>query len=90
MAPDSIIKKVASENAKVDHIVNVLPHTNEKDLSHESHVKCINTSTDDFIYDNIDEELELHARTYVAVGAVVIIYFIKVIALQGPPAVVYT
>lgn len=44
--------------------------------------------TVDLVYDNVDEEPELHARTYVAVGAIFILYLVQVLALQGPPAVV--
>ncbi|KAJ9633594.1 hypothetical protein H2204_006800 [Knufia peltigerae] len=44
--------------------------------------------TANMVYDNVDEEPELHARTYVAVGAIFILYLVQVMALQGPPAVV--
>ena len=35
-----------------------------------------------------DAEPELHARTYIALAAMVLLNYIQVLALQGPPAVV--
>lgn len=40
------------------------------------------------IYDDADQEPELHARTYVAVAAMFMLNLVQVFALQGPPAVV--
>lgn len=40
------------------------------------------------IYDNAEEEPELHARTYIALTSMVVLNFVQVFALQGPPAVV--
>lgn len=35
-----------------------------------------------------DVEPELHVRTYIALAAMVLLNYIQVLALQGPPAVV--
>jgi hypothetical protein len=41
-----------------------------------------------FVYDDNEEEPELHARTYFALVAMLFLNFVQVLALQGPPAVV--
>ena len=45
-------------------------------------------STRDLVYDNADEEPELHLRTYIAVAAMFLLNLTQVFALQGPPVVV--
>ena len=40
------------------------------------------------VYQNTEEEPELNARTYVAFAAMVLLNYVQVFALQGPPAVV--
>ena len=39
-------------------------------------------------YDDVNEEPELHARTYVALVSMFALNLVQVFALQGPPAVV--
>jgi hypothetical protein len=39
-------------------------------------------------YNDVDEEPELHLRTYIAVAAMLLLNYVQVIALQGPPVVV--
>ncbi|CAM1503636.1 Fc.00g012270.m01.CDS01 [Cosmosporella sp. VM-42] len=38
-------------------------------------------------YSAVDEEPEIHFRTYIAVAAMLILNFVQIIALQGPPLV---
>lgn len=45
-------------------------------------------STRDLVYDNADEEPELHFRTYIAIAAMFLLNLTQVFALQGPPVVV--
>lgn len=40
------------------------------------------------VYNDIDEEPEIHFRTYIAVAAMLILNYVQIIALQGPPVVV--
>lgn len=40
------------------------------------------------VYENSEEEPELHARTYLALSAMFLLNLVQVFALQGPPAVV--
>ena len=40
------------------------------------------------IYNNAEEEPELHLRTWIAVSSMILLNFIQVFALQGPPVVV--
>jgi hypothetical protein len=61
---------------------------NEKDLSEEKHLERIVTSEENLVYDDVDEEPELHARTYIALAAMFLLNLVQVVALQGPPAVV--
>lgn len=41
------------------------------------------------IYDDVDDEPELHMRTYVALMSMFMLNLVQVFALQGPPAVVW-
>lgn len=43
---------------------------------------------ENLVYNEADEEPELHARTYLALLAMFILNLVQVVALQGPPAVV--
>lgn len=52
------------------------------------HVEGSPESEANLTYDDVDEEPELHARTYVAVAAMFMLNLVQVFALQGPPAVV--
>ncbi|KIX01170.1 uncharacterized protein Z518_08895 [Rhinocladiella mackenziei CBS 650.93] len=56
-------------------------------VSSEKYVENIVTNDRNLVYDDNEEEPELHARTYVAILAMFIPNFIQVFALQGPPAV---
>lgn len=40
------------------------------------------------VYDNDEEEPEIHTRTYLALVAMFTLNLVQVLALQGPPAVV--
>lgn len=63
------------------------PH-NEKNLSETKHLEEIVTTEHNLVYDDVDEEPELHARTYIALLAMFLLNLVQVVALQGPPAVV--
>jgi hypothetical protein len=61
---------------------------NEKTSAEEQHLEQVSKSAADLVYDNDDEEPELHMRTYVALLAMFLLNLVQVFALQGPPAVV--
>jgi hypothetical protein len=61
---------------------------NEKTSAEEKHFEQVPKSAADPVYDNDDEEPELHMRTYVALLAMFLLNLVQVFALQGPPAVV--
>jgi hypothetical protein len=61
---------------------------NEKSSAEARHQEEVSNSTVDLVYDNDDEEPELHLRTYVALAAMFLLNLVQVFALQGPPAVV--
>lgn len=42
----------------------------------------------EFVYEEVDEEPELHLRTYVALAAMFLLNLSQLIALQGPPSMV--
>ncbi|KAI6881382.1 hypothetical protein KC360_g6076 [Hortaea werneckii] len=44
-------------------------------------------STRDLVYENADDEPELHLRTYIAIAAMFLLNLTQVFALQGPPVV---
>lgn len=54
----------------------------------EKHIERVPTSDTNLVYDDQDEEPELHARTYFALAAMFLLNLVQVFALQGPPAVV--
>lgn len=58
---------------------------NEKSLSEE---KPPDRHATNLVYDDVDEEPELHARTYIALAAMFLLNLVQVVALLGPPAVV--
>ena len=74
-----------------DHISE--PKAQQVDHKNESTVDHYEHNTDEhgnLVYDNAEEEPELHGRTYLALFAMFLLNFVQVFALQGPPAVVST
>ena len=55
----------------------------------EQHEHAVD-SHGNLVYENAEEEPELHARTYLALAAMFFLNLVQVLALQGPPAVVCT
>ena len=60
------------------------------DTTYEKHFEDAGSNDDqnNLHYDEEDQEPELHARIYVALFAMFILNGVRVLALQGPPAVV--
>lgn len=58
-------------------------YEHEKELSQNTQSEQAN-----LVYDDVEEEPELHARTYIAVAAMFLLNYIQVVALTGPPAAV--
>lgn len=56
--------------------------------SPSSHVDFTATPNHALEYEDAELEPELHARTYVAFAAMLLLNFVQVFALTGPPAVV--
>jgi hypothetical protein len=76
-------------NNAVDRVVEAPSHEDEKDVSTEKNEELIFVSSEENLaYDDVDEEPELHFRTYVAVAAMFLQNLVQLFALQGPPAVV--
>ena len=46
------------------------------------------TEDGNLVYDVVDEEQEIHMRTWIALLAMFLLNLVQVFALQGPPAVV--
>jgi hypothetical protein len=66
-----------------------LPYNEKTDsLSDEKHLEHVSTNEGNLVYDDVDEEPELHARTYIALLSMFALNFVQVFALQGPPSVV--
>jgi hypothetical protein len=61
---------------------------NDKTLSEAKHIEQVVSDNSNINYDQVDEEPELHARTYLALVAMFLLNMVQVIALSGPPAVV--
>ena len=60
----------------------------KRDLSMEKQIEDSDGSDHNLHYDEVDEEPELHMRTYVALFSMFMLNMVQVVALQGPPAVV--
>jgi hypothetical protein len=62
----------------------------EKPSSQVLQVEDLKTmdTLENLVYNDTEEEPELHARTYIALLAMFILNLVQVVALQGPPAVV--
>ncbi len=64
------------------------PPVQEKNTDELKHLEHATTSPGNLVYDDEEEEPELHARTYFALLAMFFLNLVQVFALQGPPAVV--
>lgn len=60
----------------------------EKKSDEEQHLEHVETSGLNLEYNDDEEEPRIHARTYVALAAMLLLNLVQVVALQGPPAVV--
>lgn len=60
---------------------------NEQSAESEKDIEQLSDTKGNLIYDNIEEEPELHFRTYIAFGSMFLLNYVQVVALQGPPAV---
>ena len=61
------------EKQAAQHVEGISPDQSEANLT----------------YEDDDEEPELHARTYIAIVAMLMLNMVQVFGLQGPPAVVW-
>lgn len=69
------------------------PNTIDHDakVPSDQHAEHVGTTSDGNLhYENDEEEPDIHLRTYVAVGSVIVFTFAGLLSLQGPPAVVRT
>jgi hypothetical protein len=83
MASDTSAKKAPNFEAEPRQ----LP-VHEKNTMEDKNLECTPTSDLNLVYDDLDEEPELHASTYLALAAMFFLNLVQVFALQGPPAVV--
>jgi hypothetical protein len=60
----------------------------EAEINHLEATTTRDTQGTNLVYDNDNEEPELHARTWVALAAMGLLNFVVIFALLGPPAVV--
>ena len=56
----------------------------EKNLEEAEHLEQVVNSSENLVYDDNEEEPELHARTYFALLAMFFLNLVQVFALQGP------
>lgn len=79
--------KVTDESLNSDSAQAHTP-VNEKNSEKVDHLEQVVTDASNLVYDDNEEEPELHARTYFALAAMFTLNLVQVVALQGPPAVV--
>lgn len=65
------------------------PVTDEKGGSMDTRTEEIEHS-DNLVYENTEEEPELHMKTYIALAAMFMLNMVQLVALQGPPTLVRT
>ena len=75
-------------NTAADQVVEASSPDDEKEFPEEKHLERNVTSEENLVYDDVDEEPELHFRTYIALLSMFLLNLVQVFALQGPPAVV--
>lgn len=63
-------------------------HLDEKQKSSVEQYEHTTDSHGNLVYENTEEEPELHARTWIAMSAMFLLNLVQVFALQGPPSVV--
>ncbi|KIW13895.1 hypothetical protein PV08_06676 [Exophiala spinifera] len=57
----------------------------EKPCTSEQQIEILHSSQKNLNYDEADQEPVLHARTWIALGAMVMLNMVQLIALNGPP-----
>ncbi|OQU97009.1 hypothetical protein CLAIMM_03014 [Cladophialophora immunda] len=79
---DSQLEVIVKQSSTDKH-EHMLEQTDEKDV-HTEHVQDIQQN---YSYDDEDEEPELHATTWIALGSMCLLILAVLFALQGPPTV---
>lgn len=65
-----------------------LPSDEKGESLDEKYAEHAAESDGNLVYEDDDEEPELHARTYIALFSMFLLNYVQVLALQGPPAIV--
>ena len=89
MASNTTQDVVTADTARSHELEKV--HTaDEKSESmvNQQHMEKVDTNEGNLVYTDVDEEPELHARTYIALLSMFALNLVQVFALQSPPAVV--
>lgn len=60
----------------------------EKNSDEDQQLEHVTTSDGNLVYNDDEEEPEIHVRTWIALAAMFLLNMVQVVALQGPPAVV--
>jgi hypothetical protein len=81
------ISTMGEQNA-VGEQKRVTLKSTEKTESESEHLENAVTLEDNLVYNAVDEEPEIHMRTWIALAAMFLLNLVQVFALQGPPAVV--
>lgn len=79
--------KITGEKVINSEIGQVPSPLAEKKSDDEQHLEHVETSGLNLEYNDDEEEPKIHARTYVALAAMLLLNLVQVVALQGPPAV---
>ncbi|ETI27892.1 hypothetical protein G647_00341 [Cladophialophora carrionii CBS 160.54] len=79
---DAAVEKGAQPNGS--DLVSV---EEKREVSSEKQIEDADAGDGNLHYDEVDEEPELHMRTYVALFSMFLLNMVQVVALQGPPAV---
>ncbi|KAN0116759.1 putative siderophore iron transporter [Hyaloscypha variabilis] len=79
--------EITGEKAVDREIGQVSSPPGEKRSDEEQQIEHVKTSSLNLVYNDDEEEPEIHARTWIALAAMFLLNFVQVVALQGPPAV---
>ena len=73
---------------ELTHNVEKVVHSETAEKTSEAQHMEKSVTEDNLAYDDVEEEPEIHMRTWIALASMFLLNLVQVFALQGPPAVV--
>ena len=80
----AIVTSKGDETVARSHQEDVLSAKEKGVTSSNQELDVLKSEGKNLVYDDVDQEPELGARTYIALGAFFLLNYVQVYALQGP------